>query len=133
MRRKNDQWAVIASNLVPDYRVVTSFRRITNQQLGPLRDLKVELTPDVIDKYKWDAFWDAPLNMDAPPARGGDAPPAADVMNQPGLRRKPEEIMRAGATCQVTSCSATTDGSRIEVSFPYSSVRPAQSPMHIQW
>src|SRR4029077_20960684 len=84
----------------------------------PLRGLKVDLTPEIVDKYKWEAFWDAPLNMDPPPARGGNPPPAAGVVNQPGLPRKPEEIKRADVAYQVTGCSVKTNGSRIEVSFP---------------
>jgi hypothetical protein len=91
---------------------------MTNQQLEPLRGLKVELTPEIVAKYKWDAFWDAPLNLDPPPARGGNPLPAAGVANQPGLPRKAEEIKRADAVYHATGCSVKTSGSRVEVSFP---------------
>ena len=119
VRSKNGDWATLATNVTPEYRVVSGIRRMTNQQLEPLVGLKVELTPEIVDKYKWDAFWDAPLNLGPAPARGGgNPPPAAGVANQPGLPRKPEEIQRADAVYQATGCSVKTNGSRIEVSFP---------------
>ena len=51
--------------MTPDFRVVTGLRRVTEQQLQPLRQLKIEITPALVDSIKWDAFWDAPLNLEA--------------------------------------------------------------------
>ena len=56
----------------------------------------MELTQDVIDKYKWDVFWDAPLDLRAE-VGGGNPPPAEGVAEQPGLPRSPDEIRRADA------------------------------------
>ena len=50
--------------------------------------------------------WDAPLMV---PGRAGTN------MNLP---RKPEEVRRAWAKYNTTSCQVKTDGTRIEVSFP---------------
>jgi len=119
VRRKGAQWATLLSNVTPDYRVATGLRRATDQQIKPLRDLKVAITPEAIDSIKWDAFWDAPLNVPGDSAaHGGSTPPIAGVANQPGLPRKPEEVRRAAATYKVQACSVKTNGGRIEVTFP---------------
>jgi hypothetical protein len=61
VRRSGGQWAVLGRNLTPEYRVTTGVRRMSEQQAQPLRDAGVELTPEVIAKNRWYAFWDAPL------------------------------------------------------------------------
>ena len=78
VKKKNGDWISVATNVTPDYRVVAGFRRMSSQQLEPLIGLKVPLTPEIINKYKWDAFWDAPLNLGPAPARGGGNPPPKD-------------------------------------------------------
>ena len=119
VRRKGGTWASVASNATPEFHVVSGFRRATDQQIKPLKDLGVEITPEVIDRIKWEAFWDAPLNIPGDEvAHGGSTPPVAGIANQPGLPRKPEEVKRAFATYQVQSCEVKSNGGRIEVSFP---------------
>jgi len=119
VRRKDGQWATLVANATPDYRVASGLRRATDQQIKPLRDLKVEITPEVIDEIKWEAFWDAPLNVPGGgDAHGGATPPIDGVANQAGLPRKPEEVRRAAASYQTTNCSVKTNGGRIEVTFP---------------
>ncbi|MBI4521437.1 MAG: hypothetical protein HY701_11410 [Gemmatimonadetes bacterium] len=118
VRRKGGAWAAVISRVTPEFRIVSGFRRITNQQLTPLRELGVEITQEIVDAKKWDAFWDAPLDLSEPTGRGGNPPPAAGVAGQPGLPRSPDEIHRATATYRAAGCSVKTDGARIEVSFP---------------
>jgi len=99
VRASRGDWKVVATGLTPDYRVVTGLRRVTEQQLQPLRNLKVDLTKELIDSIKWDAFWDAPLNTEAlEHTRQNAIPPPKGILDQPGLPRKPEEIKRATAT-----------------------------------
>jgi hypothetical protein len=74
--------------------------------MAPLRKLGVQFTPEVVDREKWNAFWDAPLMVPGLPNSSWDLP------------RKPEEIRRAWATYNASSCSVKTDGARIEVEFP---------------
>jgi hypothetical protein len=93
-------------------------RRMSNQQMTPLRGLGVDLTSDVVDRYRWDPFWDAPLDLTPPSGRGGNPPPAAGVANQPGLPRQPDEIKRAAAIYRVASCAVKTNGARLEIQFP---------------
>src|SRR3954463_7633839 len=103
VRRKGGTWAVLAANAAPQFRIVAGMRRMSNQQLQPLNELKVPITQTIVDEHKWDAFWDAPLNL-GPSGRGGTPPPADGIANQPGLPRKAEEITRASAAYAVTSC-----------------------------
>lgn len=109
---------VFAQNAEPSFEIAGGFRRMSNQQIEPLNGLKVPITPEIIDKDKWDVFWDAPLNLEEPPSSRGNPPPGAGIANQPGLPRKPSEIRRARATYDVRSCSVRTVGARLEVSFP---------------
>jgi hypothetical protein len=118
VRRRGGQWAVVVSHATPEFRVVSGLRRMSNQQITPLRQLDVEITPEIVDAKKWDAFWDAPLDLSPPAGRGGNPPPAQGIANQPGLPRRPEEIRRATATYRAQSCEVRTNGARLEVSFP---------------
>ena len=118
-RRKGSTWITLAKNASPDFRVVTGLRRITNQQLDPLAGLGVPITQEVVDREKWEAFWDAPLNVPGgESAHNNTTPPQRGVLNQPGLPRRPEEIQRASASFHVQTCEVKTNGARIEVSFP---------------
>jgi hypothetical protein len=118
IRRKGSAWTALAANAQPEFRVVSGFRRMSNQQIQPLDGLKVPITAAIIDEHKWDAFWDAPLDLNAQPARGGNPPPAAGIANQPGLPRKASEIARATATYHADRCEVKTDGARLEITFP---------------
>ena len=119
VRAKGGAWKIAGANMTPDFRVAAGVRRVTEQQLQPLRGLKVDITPAIVEKYKWDAFWDAPLNTDKiENTRDNAIPPPGGVAGQPGLPRKPEEITRASATYQTRSCDVSTSGTRLTVSFP---------------
>ena len=118
VRPRGNGWRTIASGLTPDFRVVTGLRRVTEQQLQPLRQLKTEITPALVDSIKWDAFWDAPLNLEPlEDTRMNAIPPPKGVGNQPGLPRKPEEVARASATFASRGCEIKTNGGRLEISF----------------
>ena len=108
----------LAHNVTPEFRVVSGYRRMDNESIEPLHYLGVTITPDIINKDKWEAFWDAPLMVPGTEPGGNAKPPKEGVANQPGLPRKPEEINRATATYQAQSCEVKTNGMRIEVSFP---------------
>jgi hypothetical protein len=45
----------------PELEVTSGKRRLSEQQMAPLRALGIALTPEVIEREKWMAFWDAPL------------------------------------------------------------------------
>jgi hypothetical protein len=117
VRGSDGSWRTVAEHATPEFRVVSGLRRMSNQQLQPLRELKVPITPAVIDKEKWHAFWDAPLFINPTPRQGGNPPPADGIAGQPGMPRQPAEIRRASATFRTQRCAVTTNGSRLEISF----------------
>src|SRR5947207_4693703 len=78
-------WKILGRNLTPVYELTSGVRRMSEQQLGPLREMNAKLTPELIEREKWNAFWDAPLMV---PGRIGT------TMDLP---RKPEEIRKVWA------------------------------------
>ncbi|MES1258204.1 MAG: hypothetical protein ABUS51_07230 [Acidobacteriota bacterium] len=105
-RKAAGKWITLGKSLTPEFEITSGVRRLSEQQMAPLRDLKIELTPEVIEREKWNAFWDSPLMV---PGRPG---------TNLGLPRKPEEIRRTWAKYKATGCQVKTDGARIEVVFP---------------
>jgi hypothetical protein len=114
IRRKGATWATLLANVTPEFRVVSGTRRMSNQQMQPLRSLGVEITPAVIDRERWEAFWDAPLDVPGVPqggrGLGGNLPP--------DLPRAASEIHRASAAYHASGCEVKTNGARLEISFP---------------
>ena len=104
-RKAQGNWSAIARDLTPEFEVTSGMRRISEQQLAPLRKLKLD-TPEIIEQQKWNVFWDAPLEV-----------PGAKNVN-PGLPRSPSEIRRSRASYQSTGCEVKTDGARLEITFP---------------
>lgn len=112
-------WKTVVANARPEFRVVSGLRRMTNQQLDPLAGLGIPITDAVMEKYKWEAFWDAPLHVPGPEgAHNNTTPPQRGVLGQPGLPRAASEISRGSAMFSGAGCTVKKDGSRIEVSFP---------------
>ncbi len=96
-----------------------ALRRMTDQQLLPLQQLGVKITPEILDQDRWEAFWDAPLRVPGTEAaHHGSTPPADGIADQPGLPRKPAEIHRAAASYDIQSCAVRTNGGRLEISYP---------------
>jgi len=108
VRKQGGQWATLGQNLSPEYHVVSGLRRMASAEVSSFPSQGgIQLTQEVIDRNRWYAFHDAPLEV--PGKSGKQLPP---------LPRKPEEIRRADATFNTTSCSVKTDGARLEVTFP---------------
>jgi hypothetical protein len=99
-------WIILGRDLIPEFEVTSGIRRLSEQQAAPLRDLKIAITPEVIEREKWNAFWDAPLRI--PGAANG-------IVGGP---RKQEDIRRAWASYQANACQVKTDGARLEITFP---------------
>ena len=119
IRSVDGAWIPVAKNVTADYRLTSGLRRMTNQQLDPLAGAGVAITPEILERDKWEAFWDAPLNIPGnAPEHNDTTPPQRGVLSQPGLPRRPEEVKRVSAVFTVERCEVKTDGSRIEVSFP---------------
>jgi hypothetical protein len=152
VRKRGGQWNTLVTNATPEFRVVSGVRRVTAQQLRPdsLTALGVTMTPDILeawdnqetkgdawidaavrtghlsqeilDRIKWEAFWDAPLYIEGsdvrPPSHSTSIPPTNGLFNQPGMPRQQREVVRATATYQATSCEVKTNGGRLEIGFP---------------
>src|SRR5262245_45533629 len=111
IRKTGGQWTSLGRNLVPEYRVTTGVRRMTEQQAQPLRDAGVQVTQEVIDKNRWYAFWDSPLYIHDGPERR--------VLGGP---RNASEIRRATATFSAGPCRVQQGGAAHGGHFPGPSV-----------
>jgi hypothetical protein len=105
VRKSGGPWVTLGQNLTPDFHFVSGIRRMSTQQADPLKAAGVELTPEVIARNRWYAFWDAPLVMK----------PGREIIGPP---RGPSDIRQGSASFHTTSCSVKTDGATLEVTFP---------------
>jgi hypothetical protein len=106
VRKTPAKWLVLGRNLMPEFQVTSGKRRLSEQQMAPMRELGLQLTPERIEREQWNAFWDAPLSV---PGRTG---------TNLGLPRKPEEIRHDQSSFHSTGCKVETQGARLLVSFP---------------
>src|SRR6201996_2480496 len=121
VRAKGGAWATLGSNITPEFNVVTGRRRLDQEAYPALKEaFKGEVTQQVLDHYKWDAFWDAPLRIPGDEIAHGDSTPPPHGIpgtNQLPLPRTEAEVTRATASYQATGCSVKTDAGRLESSF----------------
>lgn len=149
VRKKGGQWSTLVTNVTPEFNVVSGMRRITQQQLRPdsIQALGGVVSPKVlalyekddgtwideavregqikaedVERWKWEAFWDAPLYVEGsgvrPPTHATSIPPMNGIFGQKGLPRTPDEVVRAAAKYEVRGCEVKTNGARLEISFP---------------
>ncbi|HEY4382097.1 MAG TPA: hypothetical protein VGN01_17240 [Acidobacteriaceae bacterium] len=104
-RKAGGVWAVLGKNLTPDFQVTTGRRRMSKTELDILQRLN-QVTPENEERYKWNVFWDAPLEV-----------PGHDNSHLVGSGRTADEINRAGVSYKSDSCSVKTDGDRVTVTF----------------
>jgi hypothetical protein len=93
VRKTGGQWGILGNNLTPEFRVTSGIRRMSTQQAEPLLAAGVELTPDVITKNRWYAFWDAPLVLP-------DGPEMRDARSFTAPRAAPDPYAEAAARGQ---------------------------------
>ncbi len=122
VRRVDGEWGSIGTNLTPEFRVVTGRRRLDQEQYPALKmAFHGQVTQAVLDHYKWAAFWDAPLRIPGTEIAHGDSTPPPDGIpgtNELPLPRTEDEVTRATASYQASSCAVKTNGERLEISFP---------------
>ncbi|MEI9979016.1 MAG: hypothetical protein WDN23_08430 [Edaphobacter sp.] len=102
-RKGDGPWIVLGKNLTPQFEVTTGQRRISSVELDVLKKLHKD-TPEMIEQYKWNVFWDAPLSV-----------PGTQRMSGPP--RKADEIARAAVSYKSDSCRVKTDGDRVSLIF----------------
>lgn len=118
--RRSGDWQGVLANVSPQISIVSGLRRISNQQLRPLMDLGIPINKATVDKYRWDPFWDAPLDTSPNPttrptsSSPKDGLPAA---GQPGIPRAASEVQRAQLKFRSPRCSVRADGGRIMVDY----------------
>jgi len=102
--KKAGDWVVLGTMLKPEFEVKSGVRRLSTQQLTPLKELGLD-KPEIIEQEKWKVFWDAPLNV-----------PGVTRTNI-NMPRKPEEVRVATASYNANGCEVKTDGARMEITF----------------
>jgi hypothetical protein len=102
-RKGDGPWIVLGKDLTPQFEVTTGRRRISSVELDVLKKLHKD-TPELLEQYKWNAFWDAPLSI-----------PGTQRMSGPP--RQASEIARAAVSYKSDTCRVQTDGDRVSIKF----------------
>jgi hypothetical protein len=104
VRRGSGEWATLGQNLTPEYQVTTARRRMSNDQANAFSSLGMDVTPELMDKHKWYAFWDAPLSIPGyyPATDGGrggrgGAPAQAQALGQGGTVEEQVAAIQSGS------------------------------------
>ncbi|MBL8217388.1 MAG: hypothetical protein JNK87_42095 [Bryobacterales bacterium] len=95
----------LAAGLRPEFEVKAGVRRISNQQLAPMKELGIDQDAAALEREKWNVFWDAPLQV------------PGSLRTNPGLPRNAGEVRVAKAKFNSKGCAVKTDGVRLEISF----------------
>ncbi len=103
-RPSGGAWIVLGKDLEPDFQVTTGRRRISTTELDILKHLNND-TPEAEEQYKWNVFWDAPLEI-----------PGHDS-HLVGPGRTPDEVARGTASYNSSACRVESDGDRVSVVF----------------
>ena len=88
----------------PEFQVTTGRRRISTTELDILKRLHND-TPEAEEEYKWNVFWDAPLEI-----------PGHDS-HLVGPGRTADEVKRATVSYNPSACRVKSDGDRVSVVF----------------
>jgi hypothetical protein len=103
-KKAGGAWIVLGKNLEPEFQVTTGRRRISTTELDILKHLHND-TPEAEEEYKWNVFWDAPLEI-----------PGHDS-HLVGPGRTPDEVKRATVSYNASACRVESDGDRVSVVF----------------
>jgi hypothetical protein len=104
-RKAGGEWVVLGKDLAPEFQVTTGRRRIAKTEKNILVRLGKD-TPENEEIYKWNVFWDAPLEV-----------PGLDASHLVGPGRTADEIKRAAVSYKSDACRVKTDGDRVSVTF----------------
>jgi len=104
-RKAGGAWVELGKDLAPDFEVTTGRRRISSTELEILKKNHND-TPEAENEYKWNVFWDAPLEI-----------PGTEDNHLVGSGRSPDEVKRASVSYAASTCRAQSDGDRVSVIF----------------
>jgi len=96
-------WIVLGKDLDPQFEVTTGRRRISSTEMDILK-AQNQITPENLEQYKWNVFWDAPLVL-----------PGSKRMV--GSGRTADEIARAKSSYNANRCAVKRDGYQVSVTF----------------
>ncbi len=102
-RKGSGAWVILGTDLTPDFEVTTGKRRMSATEFDILKSFNLQ-TPENMERYKWNVFWDAPLVVP-----GGQ--------RLVGSARSEDEIGRANVTYNSNTCSVKSDGNWVSVTF----------------
>ena len=104
VRRGGGEWSVLGQNLTPEYQVTTGRRRMSNDQANAFASLGIDVTPELLEKHKWYAFWDAPLSVpgyyparEGAGGRGGGAAQQQQTLGQGGTVAEQVAALQSGS------------------------------------
>jgi hypothetical protein len=100
---KGGVWVPLGEGLTPQFEVTTGRRRISSTEMDILKEQHKD-TPENVEQYKWNVFWDAPLVV-----------PGGKRMVGPG--RTADEIARAKVRYNSSHCAVKSDGEQVSVVF----------------
>ena len=103
-RKGAGAWVELGTNLSPDFEVTTGRRRISTTELDILKRLNND-TPEAEEQYKWNVFWDAPLEI-----------PGHDS-HLVGPGRTEDEVAHAKVSYNSSACRVVSDGDHVSVIF----------------
>jgi hypothetical protein len=104
-RRAGGAWIVLGQDLAPDFEITSGRRRISTTELTILKETHND-TPENEERYKWNVFWDAPLEI-----------PGTEDNHLVGPGRSEDEIRRARVSYDSDSCRVNSEGHRVSVIF----------------
>jgi hypothetical protein len=104
-RKDGGIWIILGNDLTPDFQITTGKRRISETEKAILVHLNQD-TPENEERYKWNVFWDAPLEV-----------PGTEDHHLVGGPRTENEIQRAPVSYQSTACYLKADGNQVSVVF----------------
>jgi hypothetical protein len=104
-RKASGAWVELGRDLTPDFEVTTGRRRISTTELEILKKNHND-TPEAEDEYKWNVFWDAPLEI-----------PGTEDNHLVGPGRTADEVKRASVRYAASACRVESDGDRVSVVF----------------
>ena len=104
-RRVGGAWVELGKDLTPDFEVTTGKRRISSTELAILKKNHND-TPEAENEYKWNVFWDAPLEV-----------PGTEDSHLVGPGRTADEVKRANVSYAASACRVESDGDRVSVTY----------------
>ena len=99
-RKTGGNWIVLGRDLTPEFEVTSGKRRLSEQQMAPLRALGIKLTPEVVEREKWNRVLGCAAD-DSGRAQHQSRPASPAGGNAPRLGQ-----------LEATGCKVKTDGAR---------------------